>query len=43
MLEYEAGTRFPNPIWRVLWGGSLSSAEYAVTVDANTGKVVAKN
>jgi len=43
MLEYEAGTRFPNPIWRVLWGGSVSSAEYSVTVDATTGKVVARD
>lgn len=43
MLAYEAGTRFPNPIWRVLWGGSVSSAEYTVTVDASTGKVVARD
>jgi hypothetical protein len=43
MLEYEAGTRFPNPIWRVMWGGSVSSAEYTVTVDANTSKVVARD
>jgi hypothetical protein len=43
MLEYEAATRFPNPIWRVLWGGSVSSAEYSATVDANTGKVVARD
>ena len=43
MLEYQAGTRFPNPIWRVLWGGSVSSAEYSVTVDASTGKVVARD
>ena len=43
MLEYEAGTRFPNPIWRVLWGGSVSSAEYSATVDASTGKVVARD
>ena len=43
MLEYEAGTRFPNPIWRVLWGGSVSSAEYSAAVDATTGKVVARD
>jgi hypothetical protein len=40
-LNYETATRFPNPVWRVLWGGSVSSAEYRVTVDATTGKVVA--
>jgi hypothetical protein len=43
MLEYEAGTRFPNPVWRVLWGGSISSAEYSATVDATTGKVVGRD
>jgi hypothetical protein len=41
LLDYEAATRFPNPVWHVLWGGSLSSAEYSVTVDASTGKTVA--
>ncbi len=43
MLEYAAGTRFPNPVWRVLWGGSISSAEYSATVDATTGKVVGRD
>ena len=43
MLEYETGTRFPNPIWHVLWGGSVSSAEYSAAVDATTGKVVARD
>lgn len=41
LLDFEAATRFPNPVWHVLWGGTLSSAEYSVTVDANTGKIVA--
>ncbi len=41
LLNYETATRFPNPVWRVLWGGSVSSAEYTVTVDASTGKVLA--
>jgi hypothetical protein len=41
LLDYEAATRFPNPVWHVLWGGSVSSAEYSVTVDASTGKTVA--
>jgi len=43
MLEYAAGTRFSNPVWRVLWGGSISSAEYSATVDAATGKVVGRD
>lgn len=36
----EATARFPNPTWRVLWGTSVSSAEYSVFVDATTGMVV---
>jgi hypothetical protein len=28
-------------VWHVLWGGTLSSAEYSATVDASTGKIVA--
>ncbi len=40
LLNYESATRFPNPLWRVLWGGSVSSAEYTVAVDATTGMVV---
>jgi len=41
LLSFETANRFPNPVWRVLWGGSVSSAEHTVTVDAATGKVVA--
>jgi hypothetical protein len=33
--------RFPDPVWRVLWGASVSAAQHAVTVDATTGKAVA--
>jgi hypothetical protein len=40
LLDFEAATRFPNPVWHVLWGGSVSSAEYSVIVDASTGKTV---
>jgi hypothetical protein len=40
LLDFQAATRFPNPVWHVLWGGTLSSAEYSVTVDASTGKIV---
>jgi len=40
LLQYEAASRFPNPTWRVMWGGTVSSAEYTVSVDATTGKVV---
>jgi hypothetical protein len=40
LLLQETASRFPNPVWRVLWGGTISSAEYTVSVDAMTGKVV---
>jgi hypothetical protein len=40
LLDFEAATRFPNPVWHVLWGGTVSSAEYSVIVDASTGKTV---
>jgi hypothetical protein len=40
LLEYTP--RFPDPVWRVLWGQSAGVAEYTVFVDATTGKVVGK-
>jgi hypothetical protein len=40
LLEFTP--RFPDPVWRVLWGQSVGSAEYTVFVDATTGKVVGK-
>jgi hypothetical protein len=39
----ESTPRFPNPVWRVLWGTSVGSAEYAVIVDAVTGALLGKN
>jgi hypothetical protein len=39
----ESTPRFPNPVWRVLWGGSVSAAEYFVTIDATTGALLGKN
>ena len=38
----EAG-RFQMPVWHVLWGGTVSSAEYFVSIDAATGAVVGMN
>lgn len=34
--------RFPTPAWKVMWGNTVSSAEYTVTIDANSGKLLAK-
>ena len=39
-LEYTP--RFPDPVWRVMWGETPGSAEYTVFVDASTGQVVGK-
>jgi hypothetical protein len=38
----ELTPRFPDPVWRVMWGESAGSAEFTVFVDATTGKVVGK-
>jgi len=40
LLEFTP--RFPNPVWRVMWGETAGSAEYTVFVDADTGKMVGK-
>lgn len=29
--------RYPDPAWRVFWGGSVSAAEWSVFIDATTG------
>ena len=34
--------RFPDPVWRVMWGETAGSAESTVFVDATTGKMVGK-
>lgn len=36
----EATARFPDPVWRVLWGASVGSAQYGALVDATTGKLL---
>lgn len=41
LLEFTP--RFPDPVWRVMWGESAGSAEFTVFVDASTGKVVGKD
>ena len=39
----ERSVQFPNPVWRVMWGNTVSSAEYLVTVDAATAELRGKN
>jgi len=41
-IIYECGLtdRHSDPVWRVIWGESVSSSGYSVFVDASTGKIV---
>ena len=41
-FQLESTARFPNPVWRVLWGVSAGSAKRQVFVDAFSGEVVGK-
>jgi len=36
LLEYTP--RFPLPAWRVFWGETLGSSQYAVFIDCTSGK-----
>lgn len=31
-------TRFPDPVWRVIWGESVGTSNFSVYVDASTGE-----
>ncbi len=33
----EITTRYPDPVWRIYWGESVSTAEWSVFIDAATG------
>lgn len=33
----ETTSRFPNPVWRVMWGDSVGTAQFSVFLDATTG------
>ena len=32
----EKTDRFPNPAWRVIWGGSAGTSNFSIFVDAST-------
>jgi hypothetical protein len=36
--ECELISKFPDPVWRVYWGASVSGAEWSIFVDASTGE-----
>lgn len=37
----ETTPRFPNTVWRVIWGESVNTSNYSIFVDASTGDYVA--
>ena len=39
LLQYTP--RYANPVWIVLWGNSVGSAEHTITIDASTGNMLA--
>jgi hypothetical protein len=41
--QLEFTPRFPDPVWRVMWGESAGSAQHTVFVDAATGQAVGKD
>ncbi len=38
LVLLEMDRRYPDPVWRILWGESVGTAEVSVFVDANTGE-----
>jgi hypothetical protein len=36
-FDLERQERFPNPVWRVIWGESIGTSGLSVLVDASTG------
>jgi hypothetical protein len=36
-FDLENTARFPDPVWRIYWGDSVSTAEWSVFIDATTG------
>ena len=37
-FDLELTARYPDPVWRVYWGDSVSTAEWSVFIDAATGQ-----
>jgi len=33
----EKNNKFPNPVWRIIWGESLGTSNFSIFVDASTG------
>lgn len=41
-FQLEKIAKFPDPVWRVIWGESVSSSNFSVYVDASTGSYLEK-
>jgi len=41
-LLLEKNTKFPDPVWRVVWGDSVGTSNFSVYVDASTGDFLEK-
>ena len=41
-FQLEFTPRFPEPVWRVMWGETAGSAEYTAFVGASTGQMLGK-
>jgi hypothetical protein len=38
LILLEMDRKYPDPVWRIVWGDSVSTAQVSVYVDANTGE-----
>jgi hypothetical protein len=41
-FQLEQVNKFPQPVWRVIWGESVGTSNYSVYVDAGQGKFLEK-
>ena len=41
-LVLEKNSKFPDPVWRVVWGDSVGTSNFSVYVDASTGDFLEK-
>jgi len=37
-ITLEENNRFPDPVWRIIWGPSASQSNFSVLIDASTGE-----
>jgi hypothetical protein len=37
LILLERNTKFPNPVWRIVWGESLGTSNFSIFIDASLG------